>query len=126
MSTVQRKVHVLQRFRCYLDTITNLHGAQNIPTKLWMDSSCHLLPSCKNSDAKETSTKCNNQKEKLVHHEKNQMQIIDSMILPLFFCILQKFLLHLNFCMMVEDDMSYPSIILLECFEHGKFTNLRW
>jgi hypothetical protein len=62
-----------------------LHGAQNIPTKLWMDSSCHLLPSCKNSDAKETSTKCNKQKEKLVHHEKNQMQIIDSTILPLFF-----------------------------------------
>ena len=33
-----------------------------------------------------------------------------------FCCILQKISLHLKFCMMVEDDMDYPFIFLLEFF----------
>jgi hypothetical protein len=32
---------------------------------------------------------------------------------PQFYCILYKFLLHLIFCMIIEDGVRYPSVIFL-------------
>jgi hypothetical protein len=90
--------------------------------KIWMNSSCHLLPSCKKLDATENSTRSNRKVKSAT--EPMHFHLVARLWVALFIWICKFHLsvtsrivfIVFNFCIMVEDDMRYPFIFLLELF----------